>query len=205
MAAPITHIVLTEKVFNNIFSNSDKKDFIIGTSFPDIRYLGTISREKTHLNVNNLEDITDSNPFFAGMKFHTLVDKIREDFLLSRNIYSYCPESKYITQSIKFVEDILLYEKITNWASFQNYFDNILQKELKSGAGKESVFQWHGLLKKYLAKKPDEESIRTFVAEINLPENVASEIINNVNTIKEIPAVTSYIQDMYDDFETLLA
>lgn len=54
MAAPITHVALTEKIFNNIFHNYDKKEFIIGTSFPDIRYLGTIDREKTRLSVNNL-------------------------------------------------------------------------------------------------------------------------------------------------------
>ena len=86
MAAPITHIALTEKIFNNIFHNYDKKEFIIGTSFPDIRYLGTIDREKTHLSVNNLENINDKSSFISGMKFHALVDKVREDFLLSRNI-----------------------------------------------------------------------------------------------------------------------
>lgn len=204
MATPITHIVLTEKVFNNLFNNFNKKDFIIGTSFPDIRYLGTIGREKTHINVNNLVDLGDNNPFFAGMKFHTLVDKIREDFLLSRNIYSKCPESKYITKSIKFVEDKILYDKVTNWISYQNYFDNLLQEELESGAGKEAVSQWHGVLKKYFAKKPNEESIRTFVAEINLPENVATEIQNNVNVIENIPEINMYVEDLYNTFEELL-
>jgi hypothetical protein len=204
MAAPITHIVLTKKIFHNVLHNYDKKDFIIGTSFPDIRYLGTIDREKTHFNVNNLEDINDENPFFAGMKFHALVDKVREDFLLSRNIYSYCPESKYITQSIKFVEDKMLYEKIADWPVYQNYFDNILQEEIESDAGKDTVTQWHNLLKNYFANKPNEESIRNFVVKINLPESIAVEIINNVNLIEQIPEVISYIKDLYKDFEGLL-
>lgn len=204
MAAPITHVALTEKIFNNIFHNYDKKEFIIGTSFPDIRYLGTIDREKTHLSVNNLENINDKSSFISGMKFHALVDKVREDFLLSRNIYSFCPESKYLTQSIKFVEDKILYEKISDWPVYQNYLDNILQDEIESGAGEETVTQWHNLLKNYFANKPNEESIRNFVVKINLPENVAEEIINNVNIIEQIPEVTSYIKDLYNDFEGLL-
>ena len=50
MAAPITHIVLASKVYDQFFSNFSKKDFLIGTSFPDIRYLKVIDRNTTHFN-----------------------------------------------------------------------------------------------------------------------------------------------------------
>jgi len=39
MAAPITHIALTEKIFDKFFKDKKRKDFFIGTLFPDIRYL----------------------------------------------------------------------------------------------------------------------------------------------------------------------
>ena len=57
MAAPITHIVLTNKIFNKYFSNKEKGDFFIGASFPDIRYLKVIKREKTHFNNITLNEI----------------------------------------------------------------------------------------------------------------------------------------------------
>jgi len=46
MAAYITHIVLTDKIFDKHFSNKNKAEFYIGTSFPDIRYLGVIKKRK---------------------------------------------------------------------------------------------------------------------------------------------------------------
>lgn len=50
MATPITHIVLTEKVFEKFFKDKTRKDFFIGTSFPDIKYLKVIDRDKSHFN-----------------------------------------------------------------------------------------------------------------------------------------------------------
>ncbi|HPR92239.1 MAG TPA: hypothetical protein PLR64_03240, partial [Candidatus Dojkabacteria bacterium] len=50
MAAPITHIVLSEKVLKKFFPRTEKKKFLIGTSLPDIRYLGVVDRNATHFN-----------------------------------------------------------------------------------------------------------------------------------------------------------
>ncbi len=204
MAGPITHIVLTEKIFKKELMNFNVEDFIVGTSFPDIRYLGTISREKTHLDITKIGELEGNNSFSAGMKFHSLVDKIRENFVLSRNIYSYCPKSEYITQALKFAEDKMLYEKIADWTNYQKCFDNILPKELESGAGEETISRWHSFLKKYISKKPDRESIYTFIVDINLPENVATEMQNNLVAIVNKPEINSYIEDLYCSFEDLL-
>jgi len=40
MAAPATHIILANKLYKNHFSDKDFAKFIVGTSFPDIRYFG---------------------------------------------------------------------------------------------------------------------------------------------------------------------
>jgi hypothetical protein len=49
MATPITHIILTEKIYEEHFKDCDKKEFVLGTLLPDIRYLDkSISRESTH-------------------------------------------------------------------------------------------------------------------------------------------------------------
>jgi hypothetical protein len=49
MATPITHILLTDKVYEEHFKDCDKKEFFLGTILPDIRYLDkSISRESMH-------------------------------------------------------------------------------------------------------------------------------------------------------------
>lgn len=62
--------------------------FLVGTLFPDIRYITHFPREKTHFNVNSLKEVGEtSSPFDAGMKFHAWVDRVREEFVISSGIY----------------------------------------------------------------------------------------------------------------------
>lgn len=100
MAAPITHIILADKIFNRYFADKDKRDFYVGTSFPDIRYMGIIKREKTHFIDLDIKTLQQLPSFEAGMKFHSLVDIVRENYMRSRGVYSILPESPYITQSL---------------------------------------------------------------------------------------------------------
>jgi len=49
MPWPATHILIAEKVYDQYFSHLDRKDFLLGTSFPDIRYPAKLNRHQTHL------------------------------------------------------------------------------------------------------------------------------------------------------------
>ena len=52
MAAPIAHIFCALFLLNNNIIDVDNiQEFIIGTSFPDIRYLGVIERDTTHVKM----------------------------------------------------------------------------------------------------------------------------------------------------------
>src|SRR4030043_1902184 len=98
MAAPITHIVLTEKVFDKFFSDKKRKDFYIGTVFSDIGYLGVVDRQSTHFPLQELklEDVKkEQNSFTAGVEIYSLVDDIRERFIESKNFFLLFSESKY--------------------------------------------------------------------------------------------------------------
>lgn len=77
MAAPITHIVLTKKIYKQHFSEKSFDEFIIGTSLPDIRYLKTVDRDKTHFPTSMLNEIKQEQSFTAGLKFHSIVDRVR--------------------------------------------------------------------------------------------------------------------------------
>ncbi len=77
MATPITHVVLTDKIYNKFFSDKNKKEFFIGTLLPDIRYLKVIERNKTHFENLAISDLKDDDSFLSGMKFHSILDKTR--------------------------------------------------------------------------------------------------------------------------------
>ena len=57
MAAPATHIVLTDKIYNRYFSDIDRKKFYIGTLFPDIyKIVKKTERARTHLKRFSLKE-----------------------------------------------------------------------------------------------------------------------------------------------------
>lgn len=207
MAAPITHIILTEKVFDIYFSDKDKKSFFVGTSFPDIRYLGTIDRKETHytdMTLREVQEETDS--FTAGMKFHSLVDERREDFMQSQNIYEYIPESSQKTRALKILEDSVLYDMFKDWETCSMYFDDPLPQEGERGVSRKVIQKWHTMLQAYFAQKPTRESISTFIEHIPFPNppSVAKEITELVSVMSELPVVTEIIKGLYTNFDFLI-
>jgi len=207
MAAPITHIVLTEKVFNKHFSDKKRKDFYIGTVFSDIRHLGVVDRKSTHflLQELELEDIKkEQNSFTSGLKLHSLVDDIRERFIESKNVYSLIPESKYKTQILKLLEDGLYYDKVNNWKEFIKFLDNILAEELSFNIQEKDIRRWHNILQNYFSKKPDKQVRENLAKELNFSEEGQREIVNLVEQIKSNEKIKQIIEEFYNNFESFL-
>jgi len=207
MAAPITHIVLTEEVFNKHFSDKDRKDFYIGTVFPDIRYLGVIGRDKTHFSLQelNLEDVKkEQNSFTAGFKFHSLVDDIREGFVESRDVYSLIPESSHKIQALKILEDELYYGKVNNWKQFISFLDNILPEELSFNIQKKDIKRWHNILQDYFSQKPDKQTIENFAKALNFSEESQKEVVGLMGQIRPSDKIRQAIEEFYNNFESFL-
>ncbi len=201
MAAPVTHIIFADKVFDKHFRDKDRKQFIIGTSFPDIRYLGAIDRKYTHFDNVFIPQIKTKDPFTAGLMFHSFIDKTREDFVRSKNIYSLLPSSPYIAHSIKFYEDYLLYDQLKNWQEIVGYFDTILESEISIGVRDDDVKRWHTILQRYLTHRPENTHVRSFVQEIQLPNEAVDEISRIVDIIKDSSQVTEIIWNFYKSFD----
>jgi hypothetical protein len=110
MAAPIAQVYLALQILaeplNGYFN---EKEFLVGTSFPDIRYLKLIERTQTHYSNCTLDDIKkEKNSFKAGVLFHYFVDEKKEEYMLKNYIYEQLPQFRFISQSLKFAEDQLL-------------------------------------------------------------------------------------------------
>jgi len=204
MAAQITHTVLSEKVFGKFFSDKIKKDFFVGSCFPDIRYLNGTERDKTHFSNLSVADLKNNNSFLAGVKFHSIVDSVRENYMTKNNVYSLCPESKYTTRSLKMFEDWVCYPYIDNWQEYINYFDEILPDEINYGMEKKDLEKWHRLLQKYFFQRPNSQS----VADRMLAIGVSKEIVDTINKDNEQmynnKKLIKAIEDFYKNFEDLL-
>ena len=204
MAALITHITLTEKVFDKFFSDKKRKDFYIGTIFPDIRYLGVIDRKRTHFKDVKINDLKNEDSFLAGLKLHSLVDKVRAKFMRLKDIYSLCPDSKYKTVALKVLEDELYYNRVSNWNEFIGFLDKILSEELSFGIQKKDIMRWHQMLQDYFLKKPDEESNRAFAAGLGFSKDAQEEVTNLINQMRSSEEIERIIKEFYNDFESYL-
>ncbi|OGZ32620.1 MAG: hypothetical protein A2V69_00870 [Candidatus Portnoybacteria bacterium RBG_13_40_8] len=207
MAAPITHMVLTEKVFDKFFSDKKRKDFYIGTVFSDIGYLGVVDRQSTHFPLQELklEDVKkEQNSFTAGLKFHSLVDDIRERFIESKNLYSLIPESKYKTQILKLLEDELYYDKISNWDEFIKFLEDILPEERSFNIKEDDIKKWHNILQNYFSRKPDKQVRKGLAKELNFSEEGQNEIVNLVEQTRLNEKIGQIIEEFHNNFESFL-
>lgn len=205
MANQITHIVLTEKISNKIFGIFDREAFIIGTVFPDIRYLKVIDRDKTHFKGLSLKDVlAEKNSFTAGLKYHSLVDEVRERYMIEKGIYTLIPTSKFITQALKVYEDEVLYPTVSTWAQITAYLDTVLidEKELVKDINK--IKMWHSLMSEYFKSNPTDNSRRIFILNIGFSEEISTEINKTIDQMRKVPKVREIILNLYKDWDSIL-
>ena len=204
MATPITHMVLTDKIFNKFFKGRDKKNFFIGTSLPDIRYLKVIGREKTHFENIKMVDIKNENDFFAGLKFHSIVDIVMENYIVENKTYAMCPDSKYSVLALKLLEDRILYNNITNWQEYIDYLNEILDDEINLGLKKEDAKKWHILLQQNFSHPPSKKSMREFSSKVFFTEKEINELDRIITQLGTNKKIIKIIKNLYNNFEILI-
>lgn len=206
MAAPITHIVLAEKIFEKYFADKDKKEFFLGTSFPDIRYLGALDRSKTHFKVSNIQDTLESSAFLSGMKFHSLVDIVRERFMRNNGLYDLFPKSQVLSMAIKVFEDGILYKRINNWKEIISFFEDINKNEAAFGVSNQNIEKWHILLKHYFSQPPiTDKAVKMLVEDMGHPAEMADKIIKVLAGIKDKDKAAEIVNNFYSSSVILLA
>lgn len=204
MAAPATHIVLLNKLQKKYFSDKDKAALFVGTSFPDIRYLGVIERDKTHYSINKIHEVLDESAFITGVRFHSLVDLVREEYMKNNDIYSFFDNSRYVSQAIKVYEDRHLYEKIEDWGEIVNMFDSIYTEAESFGIKQDDIRRWHELLKEYLSVPISNDQIRIFIDGLGR-EGMSEEVIRVLQSIKDESKVKEIVTNFYEHFESLIS
>lgn len=150
MAAPIAHVFLAVQMLAGPFKGFfNEKEFIVGTSFPDIQYLKVVNRAQTHVARVALEDIRrEKDSFKAGLLFHSFVDEQREAYVVANKLYAKLSSFRFTTQSLKFAEDEIL-KSFFDSKRYQSYFDTILAGEKTYAIPQEQIKQWHLFLQDY--------------------------------------------------------
>ncbi|CCB85399.1 MULTISPECIES: hypothetical protein [Parachlamydia] len=157
-ATPITHTYLAYQFLERypFEEELDKKSFLLGNLFPDIRYLGGIKRDQTHFTGMTLVNVLEEpSPFVAGMKFHSFVDAERNRFIQEEGIYTRLIElnAPKDPSFLKFVEDELVFP-LWNWEECLLCLQETVKDEEKWGVSQESVLRWHQILQTFFSLPP---------------------------------------------------
>ncbi|MBU2036835.1 hypothetical protein KJ866_01325 [Patescibacteria group bacterium] len=205
MPSPITHIVLADKVFDKYFSDKDRKAFFVGTSFPDIRYYDNLDREKTHQDGLNIERIGKESSFLAGMHFHAFVDEKWGDFYQWLEEHPFYIEPHQVSVvALKFFEDERLYGRFKEWEQIAEFFDGVLDEEKKFEIAEKDILRWHGFLRQYFIKKPNDQTRRPILMDAGLNSDFADQVNLFIEQMRGDKRIIEAIDDFYDKFESLL-
>jgi hypothetical protein len=152
-AGPVTHLYLGEQYCAlSGASEEETGEFLVGTLLPDIRYVACCSREKTHIEVADLQEVAESaSTFEAGMKFHMWVDVEREAFVEDSGIYDFVRlhAEGHEATLLKFIEEEVL-AGFYDGQKWSFLFDEIRNDELFF-ATEDHIARWHSMIQYTMA------------------------------------------------------
>ncbi len=197
MPAPITHIVFALKIIN-YFDKPPRKNigaYIIGTSFPDIRYLGTLKREQTHMDSPKIYNTQPKNSFEFGIWLHNVLDILHEQCVNRFNLYELFNKSSPLVHAIKFAEDKYIYSLYSYWQELVQLFENIYSEELKYPTSKKEIKTWHLLITNYIKEEPSKEQLQQFVQGIGLDKNYTHKLLEEMDKLHNSKTFNLFLKE----------
>ncbi len=204
MPGPVTHIALTEKIFDRCFSGKVRKDFYIGTLFPDIRYLGFIDRSMTHYTDLTMAGIQSEDSFLAGLKFHSLVDITWRKYHPGNGLYasySIPPNAGFV---VKMAEDSFFYNYVDDWQAIIKFLDDILQHEKAFGMPVYILRTWHTLLQQYFKKQPGSSVIKSIAGGAGISKDLVEQTENLLPAMQKDQKVSKTLQNLFEKTVNLM-
>lgn len=219
MPAPVMHIVLSLLILP-LLPDKDSKEFILGASFPDIRYLGIIDRRLTHKAHPSWDHIIkEKSSFKAGMEFHALVDVMHDKYMACHQVKNLLPVNCQESPNyLKFFEDMLVYTKVSEWKKIAGYFDLVINQEKLLVNDSYAIELWHSYIKHYILQQPAPKTVQQLL-DIEIPtwygwllrlpvminaHYVASILSDNILKLFHNKILCNCILDFYDQFPTML-
>jgi hypothetical protein len=157
---PLVHVYLSEKWLEenpSFIQEKDHQAFILGSVFPDIRYMGELEDHQTHLQGVELVDVCCAgDPFDAGVKFHCYIDDLRFQYIANSTIMEHLSDlpKEHMDLFLKLLEEEIILPKVDR-KKISQYFKICYEEECMI-ASEEQVKKWHALLQRYFQFKPSE-------------------------------------------------
>lgn len=199
------HVLLAERWMEAQdwhYISNQKQAFIVGTLFPDIRYLGVLKREETHEQNLTRQDICEQKekPFEAGRKLHVWVDELREKFAEEWKIYEKLPNSVYTHRAtfLKLLEDEIIWNNL-NIVPIIEALDNIEPEEEKFKVEVNVLKQWHSLLSRYIQIPPAQTLSNLSRADkgfFNIPKEEVALWSKLIPELKEDKEICRYVGEL---------
>lgn len=154
----MTHLYFAEYFcrVHGIWNEKNVQEFMVGTLFPDIRYIAHIPREATHFPLKGLVDVLEEkSPFVAGMKFHAWVDIVREEIVVSSGIYeAVAPHADgHDATFLKCIEEEILAD-FYDGRKWSSCFDQASAEEKQFVSSDETLAKWHKMLQYSMGYRP---------------------------------------------------
>jgi hypothetical protein len=202
MASQISHIVYAKKLFEQYDLLPEEKDeFILGTTFPDIRRIdGDIKRRDTHLRFSLVDlNFDGMTPFEAGWKFHLYCDMRREEILNNYDFYSLKYTNDFSGQAAKMLEDEIAYDSYDNWKKIADYFDNVPLVSTGIDVPQETFGLWYSIIATYVKKKPDNSSIEIFLSKLIRNGGNQKEIVESIDKLRKNDKVIKLLKKVSEE------
>lgn len=199
MATEIAHVIYAEKALKTILKGRkvNRKKYFLGNLFPDIRYLGEISRDETHvepLDLFELERI--KNSFELGMSTHALVDIEQAKLLKEMGIYNLVPRSTISRLAIISLEAEILHPFFDKWEEIVSFLKEPIREELETVSEK-AVDRWHKILIKYFSNPPNKRTMTDFARAVGFSKSTIDLTFAKMDELRRTKEVIKLIKKMH--------
>lgn len=207
-AGPLTHIFLAEEFLQHLQPCSCKESalFYQGTLFPDIRYIGEVTREETHIsNVSFDTLLRAKSSFYAGMQLHAFIDLWREELIEQLGLYDKIRHlaAPYEATFLKILEDELLYQQKSLPKELPHAF-SISDEELSIGISFTTLNRWNRILSFYCNQSPLETLCLLAYSKkgiFNVPHQIIAEWCDILPALAQAPEWQEHIQLLQTRFK----
>lgn len=201
MASQISHVVYGRKIFSRYKDNNlSWPEFLVGTVFPDIRYIAKIDRKITHDFDVSEEIAPNSSSFKVGMYVHSYVDEKREGILKKKGVYDLGLAKNWLfPTALKLAEDEIMYSKYHNWNEAVDALDTYYNEEYEYIPNKRIVEKWHNLNKRLFEAKPDAEAWREMILKMGFEKDVPVEVMEQIGLIRNNNKIISILSEIYKE------
>lgn len=214
-ASQVTHARVAEKYLEKReprLTEEQKHAFMLGTLFPDIRYIAQIPRTKTHMRNVTLDMIQkEKRAFMKGMKFHSWMDENRSKIIKNSNIYAKLKNVPGTMRQkklfLKLLEDEVLFSQ-KDWSPMVSYFGNVSMEEEHFGIPSSTVNNWHRVLKASFKSPPSENLqflLNMRVSFLRIPNETLRAWTDILPQMARDKQVRQHVTNLMKEFDHLLA